>query len=88
MNLIVHSLAFTGYRQEESKANLKLEEFARLCGRSLSSFKRDFIVAFNTTQGRWLARKKLEHAQHLLETTDKNISEVTFEAVLKIRHIS
>lgn len=60
--------------------NLKLEEFARLCGRSLSSFKRDFIVAFNTTPGKWLARKKLEHAQHLLETTDKNISEVTFES--------
>lgn len=60
--------------------NLKLEEFARLCGRSLTSFKRDFIVAFKTTPGRWLARKKLEHARHLLETTDKNINEVTFES--------
>lgn len=60
--------------------NLKLEEFAHLCGRSLTSFKRDFMVDFKTTPGRWLARKKLEHARHLLETTDKNINEVTFES--------
>jgi AraC-like DNA-binding protein len=60
--------------------NLKLEEFARLCGRSLTSFKRDFLITFKTTPGRWLAGKKLEYARHLLETTDKNINELTFES--------
>lgn len=60
--------------------NMKLEEFARLSGRSLTSFKRDFITIFKTTPGKWLARKKLEYARHLLETTDKNINELTFES--------
>jgi AraC-like DNA-binding protein len=60
--------------------NLKLEEFARLCGRSLTSFKRDFMVTFKTTPGKWLARKKLEYALHLLETTDRNVNELTFES--------
>ncbi|HTF27264.1 MAG TPA: AraC family transcriptional regulator [Flavitalea sp.] len=60
--------------------NMKLEEFARLSGRSLTSFKRDFITTFKTTPGKWLARKKLEYARHLLETTDKNINELTFES--------
>lgn len=60
--------------------NMKLEEFARLSGRSLTSFKRDFIATFKTTPGKWLARKKLDHARHLLETTDKNINELTFES--------
>jgi AraC-like DNA-binding protein len=60
--------------------NMKLEEFALLCGRSLTSFKRDFITTFRTTPGRWLTHKKLEYARHLLETTDKNINELTFES--------
>jgi AraC family transcriptional regulator, exoenzyme S synthesis regulatory protein ExsA len=60
--------------------NMKLEEFARLSGRSLTSFKRDFITTFKTTPGKWLAHKKLEYARHLLETTDKNINELTFES--------
>jgi AraC-like DNA-binding protein len=60
--------------------NMKLEEFAQLCGRSLTSFKRDFIITFKTTPGKWLALKKLEYARHLLETTDKNINELTFES--------
>lgn len=60
--------------------NMKLEEFARLSGRSLTSFKRDFRATFKTTPGKWLAQKKLEHSRHLLETTDKNINELTFES--------
>ena len=60
--------------------NMKLEEFAQLNGRSLTSFKRDFITTFNTTPGKWLARKKLEYTRHLLETSDKNINELTFES--------
>jgi len=60
--------------------NMKMAEFARLCGRSLTSFKRDFMITYRTTPGRWLALKRLEYARHLLETTDKNINELTFES--------
>lgn len=60
--------------------NIKLTEFAKLTGRSLASFKRDFIATFKTTPGRWLMQKKLEYAKQLLEITDKNINELSFEA--------
>ena len=59
--------------------NLKLEEFACLSGRSITSFKKDFIHTFNCTPGKWLLRRRLEHAKYLLEVTDKNINEVLFE---------
>jgi AraC-like DNA-binding protein len=60
--------------------NMKLEEFAKLTGRSLASFKRDFISVYKTTPARWLLQKKLEYAKQLLETTDKNINELSFDA--------
>lgn len=60
--------------------NMKLEEFAKLSGRSLASFKRDFVSIFNTTPGRWLIQKKVGYAKHLLEMTDKNINEISFDA--------
>ncbi len=60
--------------------NLTLEEYAKLCGRSLASFKRDFEKIYQTTPGKWLKEKRLAHAKFLLETTDLNISEIVMEA--------
>ncbi len=59
--------------------NLKLDEFAYLSGRSITTFKKDFISTFNCTPGKWLLKRRLEHAKHLLEVTDKNINELVFE---------
>jgi AraC family transcriptional regulator, exoenzyme S synthesis regulatory protein ExsA len=59
--------------------NLKLEDFARLAHRSLSAFKRDFIRVFNTTPGKWLIERRLDHSYHLLTHTDKTVSETAFE---------
>src|SRR5688572_24254011 len=59
--------------------NLKLEQFAQLCGRSLSSFKKDFVKTYNCPPGKWLLKRRLEHAKYLLELTDKNINELVFE---------
>lgn len=60
--------------------NMKLEEFAKLSGRSLSTFRRDFKKIFDTTPGRWLTNRRLEYGKYLLETTGKSISEVTFDS--------
>lgn len=57
-------------------SNLSLSEFARLCGRSLSSFKLEFATIFNTTPGRWLQNKRLDYSRHLLESTDLSIDEI------------
>jgi AraC-like DNA-binding protein len=60
--------------------NLKLEEFARLSSRSLSAFKRDFLRLFNTSPGKWLMEKRLNHALHLLTNIGKTVSEAAFES--------
>lgn len=57
-------------------SNMSLEEFSRLCGRSLSAFKQEFKSIFNTTPGKWLQEKRLEYSRFLLETTDNSIDEI------------
>lgn len=59
--------------------NLKVEEFAKLCGRSLSAFKRDFNATFNTTPSRWIKSKRLEHAKNLICKSDLNINQICYD---------
>jgi AraC family transcriptional regulator, exoenzyme S synthesis regulatory protein ExsA len=66
--------------ENNSLYNLELRQYARLCNRSLSKFKRDFTAAFNETPGRWLLQRRLEHARRLLIQTDKQIIEVALES--------
>jgi len=65
--------------EEHFLFNLKLREFAKLSGRSLASFNRDFIQLYNTTPGKWLKQKRLEYGKFLLETTDLNINEIALD---------
>ncbi|HEY9046110.1 MAG TPA: AraC family transcriptional regulator [Ohtaekwangia sp.] len=60
--------------------NLKLEQYAQLCNRSLSAFKRDFQKIYQQTPGQWLLEQRLLHALRLLRNNHKLISEVTFES--------
>lgn len=56
--------------------NLSLDEFARLCARSLSTFKTEFQTVFQTTPGKWLQEKRLEYSRYLLETTNDSVDEI------------
>lgn len=60
--------------------NLKVEEFASLSNKSLSTFKREFKDIFNTTPSRWLRSKRLEFAKKLLLEADLNINQICFES--------
>jgi len=60
--------------------NLSLEQYAKLCHRSLSSFKRDFQANFQEPPGKWLLRKRLEHAAALLRSSKMNVTEIAFES--------
>ncbi len=57
-------------------SNLSLDEFARLCARSLSAFKQEFKNIFHTSPGKWLQEKRLEYSRYLLETTTFNVDEI------------
>ena len=57
-------------------SNLLLEEFAKMCARSLSAFKLEFKNIYHTTPGKWLQEKRLEYSRYLLETTANNVDEI------------
>lgn len=60
--------------------NLGLEQYAALCNRSLSAFKRDFQKQFNSTPGKWLLEKRLQQAHLLLLHQGKTVAEAAFES--------
>jgi AraC-like DNA-binding protein len=60
--------------------NLTLNDYAKLCNRSLSSFKRDFRAIYNINPGQWILNKKLDYAHKLLLTSDKSVNELSFES--------
>jgi AraC-like DNA-binding protein len=63
--------------------DLELNEFARLCGRSLSTFKREFKQVYQQTPGKWLNDKRLEYATELLLSSQLNINEIGYESGFK-----
>ncbi len=65
--------------QKNFHYDLKLEDYARLSGRSLSTFKRDFKDCFRESPGKWLNRRRLEYSRTLLQNPDLNVNEICFE---------
>lgn len=63
--------------------NMTLEEYARLCARSLSTFKADFYEIYKSTPGRWLMSARIQYAKLLLETSDEPINDVAFKSGFK-----
>ncbi len=59
--------------------NMPLEKFGYLTGRSLTTFKRDFYKAFNSTPQRWLTRKRLELAHYELTEKHKKPVDIYYE---------
>ncbi|MEP7233646.1 MAG: AraC family transcriptional regulator [Ginsengibacter sp.] len=58
--------------------NLSIDEFARIAQRSVAAFKREFHEYYHTTPGKWLTNKRLEYAKLLLDTSKRNVSEITY----------
>lgn len=52
------------YMEKNFMFNIPIEKFGYLTGRSLTTFKRDFKKAFDTTPQKWLTRKRLELAHY------------------------
>ena len=65
--------------EEQFIYNLKVDEFARLCGRSLSSFKRDFKKIYDTSPRKWLLTKRLNLARNIILNTDLSIQEICYD---------
>jgi AraC-like DNA-binding protein len=59
--------------------NVPVEDFAKLTGRSLSAFKRDFGQAFQNSPRRWLQEKRLTEAYHLIKQKKRRPTEIYLE---------
>jgi AraC family transcriptional regulator, exoenzyme S synthesis regulatory protein ExsA len=73
-------VSLTQVMEDNFPYNLTLEEFAQLCNPSLSAFKRDFQKKYNSTPGKWLLERRLNHAMHLLTNAGRTVSESAFES--------
>lgn len=62
----------TDFMEQYYSHKLKIEDYALLTGRSVSTFIRDFKRSYSTTPNRWITEKKIDIAHQLL--TDKNYS--------------
>ena len=60
-------------------SNLTVEELAKLCQMSLSSFKREFKKQFNDTPSNYINTEKLKKAKELLSLADLSISDIAYE---------
>ena len=58
--------------------NLSVEELAKLCNLSLSSFKRQFKTIFQDSPINYINHKRIEKAKELLKVSDYAISEISF----------
>ncbi|MEV4886264.1 AraC-type DNA-binding protein [Chitinophaga ginsengisegetis] len=70
--------------------NVPVEKFARLTGRSLAGFKRDFQKTFGMAPRQWLLERRLEEARHLIEKKNKKPSaiylDLGFESLSHFSH--
>ncbi len=66
--------------EQNFRYHLSLDEYAKLCHRSLSSFKRDFQVHFQEPPGKWLLQKRLDYSAGLLRGSAMNVTEIAFES--------
>jgi len=70
--------------------NVPVDKFARLTGRSLAGFKRDFQKTFGMAPRQWLLEKRLSEARFLMEKKNRKPSEfyldLGFESLSHFSH--
>ena len=64
------------YMNQNYTYNVSTAQFAKLTGRSLASFKRDFEKVFKTSPGHWLQQKRLSEAYYQISEKGRKPSDV------------
>lgn len=58
---------------------LKVTDYARLTGRSMSTFRRDFKAHFNETPQQWLKQRRIEKAIQLIKEQERSVTALAYE---------
>lgn len=66
--------------EENYMFDLKIEDYARLAGRSLSGFKREFQDLFEESPGKWIIDRRLRLAKELLADPSKQVNQVAWDS--------
>ncbi|WP_221931414.1 helix-turn-helix domain-containing protein [Pedobacter westerhofensis] len=74
-----NKINLAGFMERNYMFNMPLEKFSYLTGRSLTTFKRDFKRAFNTTPQNWLTKKRLELAHYPLTEKHRKPIDIFYE---------
>jgi len=94
-------VAFLKYLVEEKKVDLayfmeanfnrqlSLKDMAKLTGRSVSAFKKEFSQRFNTTPVKWQINRRLEYAEYQLKNSCDPVSTIAYTSGFEnISHFS
>ncbi len=71
-----YKIDLEAYMNQHYTFNVPAAQFAKLTGRSLAAFKRDFEKIFNTSPGHWLQQKRLSEAYYLIREKGQKPSDV------------
>ncbi len=71
-----HKIDLEAFMNRNFTYNVSLSNFAKLSGRSLAGFKRDFEKIFNSSPGNWLQRRRLKEAYFLIKEKGKKPSDI------------
>ena len=74
-----YKIDLEAYMNRHFSYNVPLVQFAKLTGRSLSTFKRDFMKIFSATPEKWLQKRRLEMAHFLISQKNRKPSDVYLE---------
>jgi AraC-like DNA-binding protein len=68
----------TALVEENILNSMPLHQLAVLAGRSLSSFRRDFLSIYNMPPSQWIRQQRLEKAKDLLCSTTMSITDICY----------
>jgi AraC-like DNA-binding protein len=71
-----HKINLEEFMLKNFQYNAPIENFAKLTGRSLATFKRDFVKTFNIPPAKWLKEKRLEEAYYLIHQKNKKPADI------------
>ncbi len=67
------------FMQNNFDKPLKIEDYAYLTGRSVSTFRRDFKSSYDITPQKWLKEKRLEKALTILNNQEISVTQLAYE---------
>ncbi len=71
-----HKIDLELFMNQNYTYNVRMSEFAKMTGRSLATFKRDFKKIFSSSPEKWLLNKRLEQAHYLIKQKNQHPSSV------------